>query len=273
MTHVWDPERYQTFSDERARPFHDLLSRIPQATASACAVRSVVDLGCGPGGLTAVLSERWPQADVVGVDSSPQMIAATDAVARPGLHFEQRDLRDWLTAASGDGPGAAPGHVDVLVSNATLQWVPDHLALMPALVAAVAPGGWLAIQVPGNFTTPSHTLLHELAQQAPYAEHVSGLPRPSSAEPVDYLSALAGLGCRVDVWETTYQHVLTGPDPVFAWMSGTGARPILAALPVELRERFELEYKERLRAAYPERAYGVVLPFRRIFVVAQTPAG
>ena len=159
----------------------------------------------------------------------------------------------------------------MLVSNATLQWVPGHLDLLPSLVAQVAPGGWFAFQVPGNFGEPSHTIRDDLAAEAPYAEHTAGAAVPSSHDPAVYLDVLAGLGCTVDAWETTYLHVLTGPDPVFTWVSGTGARPTLQALPDDLRPAFESEFKRRLTAAYPEHEYGVVLPFRRVFVVARVP--
>ena len=148
--------------------------------------------------------------------------------------------------------------------------MPGHLELLPALVGRVRPGGWLAFQVPGNFDEPSHTIRRELADEAPYAAHTRDLAAPAGHDPATYLEALAGLGCTVDAWETTYLHVLTGEDPVFTWVSGTGARPTLQALPDDLRPGFEAELKRRLRAAYPPAAYGVVLPFRRVFVVART---
>jgi trans-aconitate 2-methyltransferase len=234
----------------------ELLARV-----DATAPRTVVDLGCGPGNLTALLADRWPDASIAGLDSSPEMIEkarATDS----RIAWDVADLRDWAPAAP----------VDVLVSNATLQWVPGHLDLLPRLVAAVAPGGWLAFQVPGNFGEPSHTIRAELAAEPPYAEHTAGVAVPASHDPAGYLDALVALGCRVDAWETTYLHVLTGPDPVFTWVSGTGARPTLQALPDDLRVSFEEEFRRRLAAAYPERPYGVVLPFRRIFVVARVGA-
>ena len=159
----------------------------------------------------------------------------------------------------------------MLISNATLQWLPDHLDLLPALAERVRPGGWLAFQVPGNFDEPSHTIRHELAAEAPYADHTRGVAVPASHDPAVYLDALAAAGCEPDVWETTYLHVLTGEDPVFAWVSGTGARPTLQALPGGLREQFEEEFKARLRVAYPDRGHGVVLPFRRIFAVGRKP--
>lgn len=266
MAHTWDPDRYLSFADERGRPFVELIARI-----EADRPRTVVDLGCGPGNLTALLADRWPDADVIGLDSSPEMIArasgASGASGIEGIDFAVADLRDWVSTGS-TGAGA----VDVLVSNATLQWVPDHLALLPRLVASVAPGGWLAFQVPGNFDEPSHTIRTELAAESPYAAHTDGVAVPSSHDPAVYLDALAGLGCAVDAWETTYLHVLTGDDPVFTWVSGTGARPTLQALPDDLRPGFEAEFKRRLATAYPPHDYGVVLAFRRIFVVAQVPA-
>ena len=256
MTHRWDPDRYLAFADERGRPFVDLLARVP-----ATAPSTVVDLGCGPGNLTGLLASRWPDAEVTGVDSSAEMVDAARATGSRA-QYEVADLRDWEPTAS----------VDVLVSNATLQWVPGHLDLLPRLVRHVVPGGWLAFQVPANFDEPSHTLRAELAAEEPYAAHTAGAASPGSHDPETYLAALAGLGCTVDAWETTYLHLLTGDDPVFAWISGTSLRPVLAALPDGLRERFAEELKRRLRAAYPERPYGVALPFRRVFVVAQVPA-
>ena len=255
--HTWDPDRYLTYADERGRPFVELLARVDAADPA-----TVVDLGCGPGNLTALLVERWPGARVVGLDSSAEMIEKARATT-PAVDFRVADLRDWATGAD---------QVDVLVSNATLQWVPGHLELLPDLVARVKAGGWLAFQVPGNFEEPSHTIRAELAAQAPYAEHTTGVAVPGSHDPAVYLRALRSLGCEVDAWETTYLHVLEGADPVFTWVSGTGARPTLQALPDDLRGRFEEEFKRRLRAAYPDRDGRVVLPFRRIFVVAQVSA-
>ncbi|WP_193605669.1 trans-aconitate 2-methyltransferase [Nocardioides dongkuii] len=256
MAHTWDPDRYLTYADERGRPFVELLARVP-----AAAPERVVDLGCGPGNLTALLGERWPDASLLGVDASPEMVAAARRDV-PGIAFEVGDLRDWRPEAP----------VDVLVSNATLQWVPGHLDLLPRLVDAVRPGGWLAFQVPGNFEEPSHTIRRDLADEEPYRAHTREVAVPQAHGPEVYLEALASLGCGVDAWETTYLHVLTGPDPVFTWVSGTGARPTLQALPDDLREGFEAEFRARLAAAYPTRPWGVVLPFRRVFVVAQVPA-
>ena len=160
----------------------------------------------------------------------------------------------------------------MLLSNATLQWLPDPLDLLPAMVGRVAPGGFLAIGVPANFDEPSHVLRRELAAEAPYAAHTAGVASPWSPGAMAYLEALQDLGCEVDAWETTYLHVLEGEDAVFEWISGTGARPTLQALPAGLREEFAGELRRRLRAAYPPRDGRVVLPFRRAFAVARVPA-
>ena len=251
MAFEWDPSRYLTFARERGRPFVDLLARVDASSPA-----SVVDLGCGAGNLTVLLRQRWPGAQVLGLDSSPEMVAA--APEQDGVAFEVADLRDW----------APREPVDVLLSNAVLQWVPGHLDLLPHLVEAVAPGGRLAFQVPGNGAEPSHTLCRELAAESPYDRHTGGAVHPASHDPETYLRALTALGCSVDAWETTYLHVLSGPDPVFTWVSATGARPTLQSLPDDLRPDFEEELKRRLRAAYPEQDGTVVLPFRRVFVVA-----
>ena len=265
--HVWDPTTYLSYADERTRPFVELLARVPDPHGRA--VASVVDLGCGPGHLTGLLARRWPGARLHGVDASAEMIAsARDRVGGPGegVTYEVADLRDWLAAPP------AGEETDVLVSNATLQWLPDPLSLLPRMVARVAPGGTLAIGVPANFDEPSHVLRRELAAEEPFVAHTGEVNSPWSPGAAAYLEALTGLGCEVDAWETTYLHVLEGPDAVFEWISGTGARPTLQALPAGLREEFADELRRRLRAAYPPRGGRVVLPFRRAFAVARVPA-
>lgn len=264
MSPDWDPDRYLTYADERGRPFVELLARVD---ADPATVRTVVDLGCGPGNLTLLLAKRWPGAEVRGLDSSPAMIerARVDAESgAPGIAFEVGDLATWEPEQP----------VDVLVSNATLQWVPGHLALLPRLVGAVRPGGWFAFQVPGNFDAPSHRITHALGAEPPYAELAADAEWPEAFDAATYLRALTDLGCTVDAWETTYLHVLTGEDPVFTWISATGARPTLQALEPapDLRASYEEELKRRLRAAYPATGHGVVMPFRRVFVVARVTA-
>ena len=250
---MWDPEVYGRYAGHRSRPFHELVQRV-----RAVAPASVVDLGCGDGSLTATLARRWPGTSVVGVDSSASMLAG--APDGPGLRFELGTIEDWAP----DGP------VDVLVSNAALQWVPSHVALLPTLVAALAPGGWLALQVPGNWDAPSHTLLAGLRDSPRWRDRLAGAGRgPAAPGPAEYVRVLAGLGCVVDAGETTYAQVLTGPDPVLGWVRGTALRPVLARLSAAEAVEFEAEYGELLRAAYPPEPYGTVLPFRRVFAVAR----
>ncbi|MEQ7847005.1 methyltransferase domain-containing protein [Nocardioides kribbensis] len=260
---TWDPERYLTYADQRGRPFVELLARVG-ATTPDLAPADVLDLGCGPGNLTELLARRWPDATVRGLDSSAEMVAAARERGGP-VDYEVGDLRDWAERAE--------EQVDVLLTNATLQWLPGHLELLPRLVARVRPGGWFAMQVPGNTGEPSHELRRQLAAEAPYAVHTAGVSSPASHDAVAYLDALVAAGCvDVDAWETTYVHVLTGEDPVFTWISGTGARPTLQALPDALRPDFEAELRRRLARAYPRRADGsVLLPFRRVFAVARVP--
>ncbi len=264
---MWDPAQYLNFADERGRPFYDLVGRI-----AASDPRHVVDLGCGPGQLTASLARRWPAADVLGIDSSAEMIAAaqqlaTQASAPPDagrgtggrLRFVLRDVRDWR-----------PGHpVDVIVSNAVLQWVPGHTDLLPLWAASLAPDGWLAFQVPGNFDQPSHVVLRDLIESPRWRPLLADVELNRQAEnPARYVDLLARLGLTVDAWETTYLHVLRGDDPVTQWYKGTGLRPVLAALEPDAADEFTAEYSARVRVAYPLEPYGTVLPFRRVFVVA-----
>jgi trans-aconitate 2-methyltransferase len=252
---VWDPAQYGVYGDERARPFTELVGRLGPVEP-----RHVVDLGCGSGELTATLAGRWPGAVVRALDSSPEMIAAARAHAIPGrLTFDVADVADWRP----DRP------VDLIVSNAVLQWVPGHLDLLPRWVDALAPGGRLAFQVPGNFDAPSHVLLRELCRSPRWRDRLAGTVREDPVlDPAGYLDRLARLGCAVDAWETTYMQVLSGDDPVLEWVKGTALRPVLSALPPDEAEEFLAAYRDRLRDAYPRRPYGTVFPFRRVFVIA-----
>ncbi len=255
---TWDPARYLQFADDRARPFVDLVARVQVEPAT------IVDLGCGPGHLTAVLRGRWPEATIHGVDSSPDMIDRANADNADDLTtYELADVAAWTTAEP----------VDLIVSNALFQWVPDQLGVIRRLAGHVAPGGSFALQVPRNDDAPSHRLLHEISSRPPYGEHTEGLHANRGTRPEAYLDLFTELGWTVDAWSTTYLHVLPGEDPVFDWISGTGARPILQALPDELRDEFVTDYKAALREAYPTRPWGTVLPFTRTFAVARLESG
>jgi trans-aconitate 2-methyltransferase len=248
----WHPGTYLRFAGERARPFAELLARV-----GAEAPRTVVDLGCGEGSLTASLAQRWPDARITGIDSSPEMLAAATS---DHVSFELGDVRDW----------APSGPVDVVVSNAVLHWIPGHPDLMARWARALPAGGWLAVQVPGNFRAPTHALLADLCRSAAWAGRLADAAPSADTvlEPAGYAEVLSGAGLAADVWETTYLHVLTGPDPVLAWVRSTVLRPVLARLGEDDAARITREYAAALRAAYPPRPDGTtVLPFRRIFAV------
>ena len=282
---MWDPGTYLRFGNERARPFFDLLSRVGAEDPAF-----VADLGCGPGNLTAALAARWPGARVLGVDNSPEMIEAAQAEAATPEMLGAAQA-EAASPETGRGAGAAvePGQlefrladirawrpeqpVDVITCNAVLQWIPGHEELLTEWVRWLAPGGWLAFQLPGNFDQPSHTILRELASEPQWKPLLGGAQLNRQAgDPADYLALLAGAGCEVDAWETTYLHVLPGKDAVVDWYRGSGLRPVLAALPPALADEFVAAYRDRIQAAYPAAPYGTVLPFRRVFVVARVKA-
>lgn len=264
----WDPARYAAFTDERSRPFHDLVARIAGPFHHGQeAPRRVVDLGCGPGALTATLAGRWPTAQVVGVDSSAEMLADAAPVAadHPRLSFELGAIEDWT-------PGPED---DVVVTNAALQWVPSHTGLLPRWLDAMPDGSWFAMQVPGNFDSPSHALMRTVAAEGPWASALDGVLR---ADPVldgaGYLDLLESAGFATVAWETTYLQLLAGEDPVLAWVRGTGLRPALATLDAAdptggMTAAFEADYAARLRQAYPSGPHGTVYPFRRVFAVGR----
>jgi len=264
MSATWDPQVYAQFSDHRNRPFADLMARIQTGDPGV-----VVDLGCGNGPLTLGLSRRWPAARVVGVDSSPQMLEHARALDAAGLvEWVQADVQSW-DPASVDAP------IDVLVTNATLQWVPSHEALIPTWVSALAPGGWFAMQVPANFDAPSHVLLRQTAARSPRASELTPrlLGGDAVGDPASYGALLAGLGCAIDVWETTYLHVLDPAGeqaaPVLEWTKGTALRPVLDVLTDEQeRADFLAAYGDALLDAYPRKEFGTLFPFRRVFAVA-----
>ena len=253
---MWDPGEYRRFGDERSRPFLDLLGRV-----GAEAPGVVTDLGCGPGTLTAALARRWPQAEVRGIDSSAEMIEAARALpdASPRLSFALGDVRDWKP----------DGRVDVIVSNAVLQWVPEHLDVVARWAGFLPPGGWLAFQVPANFDQPSHQALRELAGSDRWRTRLAGVQfNRQAADPAQYADLLARAGFEVDAWETTYLHVLHGDDPVVDWYRGTGLRPVIAALPPEQADEFLADYRARMNEAYPPEREHRAIRSRRVFVVA-----
>ncbi|MFD0278656.1 methyltransferase domain-containing protein [Kitasatospora sp. NPDC127111] len=278
----WDPEQYLRFADERTRPLRDLLARVPAIPNEPAA--TVLDIGCGPGNSTAVLRERWPAARITGIDNSAAMLATARGTGEPTADYLLADARDY---------DPAPARPDLIVSNAALQWIGSgassrprrgpssptaraegradgHLGLLARWADALPPGGVIAFQVPGNFGSPSHTLLAGLRRSPRWRAALGDdATRAGVHEPGEYLRALADAGCAPDVWETTYSTLLTGPDPVLEWVKGTALRPVLTRLadPAE-RDAFLAEYGALLREAYPAGPHGTVFPFRRIFAVA-----
>ncbi|GED96164.1 methyltransferase domain-containing protein [Gordonia crocea] len=251
---TWDPSTYLAFADHRTRPFLELITAVDRGPAD---VDSIVDLGCGPGHLTHYLRQRWPDATILGVDSSPAMIEqATRTNDDPRVRYETADITTW-----------SGGPVDLVVSNAMFQWVEDQWAVLDRLITDLSPAV-VAVGVPNNSGQPAHRLLYNLASREPYAPHLLGARRLAQVEPDDYLRFFTDRGFAVNAWSTTYLQVLTGDDPVFAWISGTGARPYLQGLPDDLRTRFADEYRAALRQAYPAQSFGTVFSFTRTFAVA-----
>lgn len=250
----WDPAGYLGFHLPRGRAFHDLVARVEAERPSR-----VVDLGCGPGHLTAVLARRWPDAVIEAFDSSVEMVQQAREL---GLNAMLLDATEWMPLPD----------TGVVVCNAVLQWVPDHAELIPRWMAALPAGAWFAMQVPGNFDAPSHKLVRELAAEPQWCELVRDLSEAPVAEPAGYAELLAATGAEVDAWETTYLHRLRGSSPVLEWISTTALRPVRAALDDAQWEAFRAELAPRLDAAYPERPDGSTwFPFRRIFAVGHLP--
>ena len=250
---AWEPDRYLQFADERLRPAQDLLARVPLAAPAR-----VADLGCGPGNVTALLAQRWPRAELIGIDASTAMLDRARR-ALPEARFEQADIRHWT-------PAEAP---DLIFSNAALHWLDDHPALFPRLLSLLAPGGVLAVQMPGNFDAPSHRLIRELAASPAWADRLAGARMGAVLDMPDYHRFLAPHCARLSLWETIYWQPLSGPAPVLDWLRGTTLLPYLAALSTDDQACLLAELAPRLAEAYPPDASGTTLfPFRRIFLVA-----
>lgn len=245
---------YARFADQRLRPALDLIGRIPDVAAN-----TIVDLGCGPGSVTRLLAQRWPRSCVTGIDASAEMLAAARREGG-GVRWLQADLADW----------APEGRPDLIFSNAALHWLDDHEALFPRLLAMLPAGGILAVQMPNNFAEPSHRAIFALAAEVRWREKLAPLLRASPVAPAEaYLEMLLPRTAHLDLWETTYWHVLDGEDPVPAWTSGSALRPFLGVLDEDERRDFLAAYAQAMRAAYPRGVDGrTPFPFRRLFIVA-----
>jgi trans-aconitate 2-methyltransferase len=252
----WSAKQYVAFEDERTRPVRDLLSGLPPMDAG-----SVIDLGCGPGNSTEVLAQRYPQAHVAGIDSSPDMIAAARQ-RLPGVDFDLGKVEDLQL----------PGPFDVILANAVLQWLPDHATLLPKLLAKLAAKGALAVQMPDNLDSPAHRLMRETAAQGPWASKLAGAAaaRTALADMDWYYDLLRPLCRKVELWRTTYYHVLAGgATDMVEWFKGSGLRPFIQPLSDAERSAYLERYTAAIAAAYPTRADGaVLLPFPRVFMLA-----
>lgn len=253
-TSDWSAARYLAFERERTRPVRDLLSEVP-----AEGIRRAVDLGCGPGNSTEVLTARFPAAEVEGVDSSPDMIAAARR-RLPALRFTLGDILDWKGSEV----------YDLLLANAVLQWLPDHARLFPALLARLAPGGWFAAQMPDNLDQPSHALMRRVADGGPWAGRLDAARREPLWSAERYIALLQAQGIEAMAWRTTYYHLLAGPEAIVDWVSSTGLKPYLDRLDAAERPVFLGAYLAEIRAAYPPLPDGrVALAFPRLFLLAR----
>jgi trans-aconitate 2-methyltransferase len=250
----WSARQYSLFEQQRTRPVRDLVAAIPLAS-----VRTAVDLGCGPGNSTEVLAERFADATVSGLDSSDDMLG--EARQRlPNVAFERADIATWQPAQS----------YDVILANASLQWVPDHAALYPRLVSLLNPGGVLAVQTPDNLEEPAHRLARDIAASAQWVDRIGDVKHPDRHPAAYYFELLRGHCAEVDVWRTTYRHPLSGGHAaVVEWFKGSALRPYLQKLGEAEQEEFLEAYLHAISQAYPALDDGtVLLPFPRLFIVA-----
>jgi trans-aconitate 2-methyltransferase len=252
---TWDPGIYAAFAQERMRPALDLIDRIELS-----APERVVDLGCGSGRITRRLAARWPDAGIIGIDSSAAMLA--QAAAPPSaIRWLQIDIAAWQA----DEPP------ELIFSNAALHWLADHRRLFPRLVAQLGDGGLLAVQMPRSFDDPLHTAIAATVAAGPWQSRLAPLCRPEPVTaPEAYVDLLSPLVSDLDVWETVYFHLLSGEDAALTWARGAALRPFLAALTADEHAPFLTEYRRRLAGSYPRRDDGrTLLPYRRLFIIAR----
>lgn len=252
----WNPDLYRQFEAERTRPAQELLNRIPLSNVS-CAT----DLGCGPGNSTELLHRAWPAARITGLDSSQAMLDQAQQ-RLPGCAFELADIRSWQASLP----------QEVIYANASLQWLTDHPQLLPHLISQLAANGVLAVQMPDNLDQPSHRLMREVAARPQWQDKISpqAADRKRLLTTEQYYDLLSAAGCRVDIWRTTYYHVMPAPQSIVDWLRATGLRPFLAGLSDAQQAQFLADYLAEISAAYPVRHDGnLLLAFPRLFIVAQ----
>ena len=250
----WDPKQYHRFGDLRLRPALDLLAMV-----SLDNPQTVVDMGCGVGDITGYLRERWPQAEIMGVDNSKEMLERAKALSLD-VEWNEQDVVDWKP----DVP------VDLIYSNAALHWLGDHATLFPRLIKCIKPGGVLAVQMPRNFSAPSHQLMYKVSAEGPWAGRLENLHSQSPVEtPAFYHQLLSDKVARLDIWETEYLQILEGENPVAEFTKGSWLKPMLDALEEPEKSEFERAYRKKILEAYPPQPDGRTLfPFRRLFLIA-----
>jgi trans-aconitate 2-methyltransferase len=222
------------------------------------AARKVVDVGCGPGNSTALLAARYPDAEILGIDSSRTMLAEARRVLPDGL-FIEADASSWLPDPD----------TDVVFANATYHWIPDHLLIFRHIMAALRPGAILAVQMPDNLGEPTHQLMQQVAVNGPWAGRLAGAVRAPLPPVREYYDALQSEASRLDIWHTNYNHVLDGPTAIVDWVRGTGLRPFIDPLSGDERPEFLGRYRALIAGAYPPALDGkVLLRFPRLFIIA-----
>lgn len=259
MANDWSAAQYLKFNTERTRPARDLLARVPLASPEL-----IVDLGCGPGNSTAVIAERYPNASLSGIDSSPDMIRKAKETL-PNVHFEVSDLEAYRI----------DGKADLLFSNAVFQWLPGarRLEIIRTLMQQLAPGGALAFQAPDNLMEPSHVAMRDAAFEKgkPWTETLARAAPARDAFPTEpeLYDALQPISSDVDIWRTTYYHIMDNHEAIVEWVKSTGLRPFLDPLDEEQKRAYLENYLSRLRELYEVQNDGkILLAYPRLFVVA-----
>ncbi len=257
MSGIWDPNTYLQFAAYRARPADDLISHLSLAQDGA-----IYDLGCGPGNLTVKLKDRWTDRDVTGLDSSADMLEKAQQHARAqNINWTLGDIATW----------SAPEAAALVFANASLQWLGTHEVLFPRLLASAQSGGILAVQMPMTTSAPYHKCIRDVAALPKWRDRLKDAkPHPDEYPAQRYYEILRPLSTSIDIWETTYHHILSGENPVIEWMSGAGLTPVLSQLDGTGRSEFLDDYSAAISPHYPREKNGeTVFAVRRIFIVAQ----
>lgn len=251
----WNAQQYLKFKKERTQPAIDLAARLEYDSPY-----KALDVGCGPGNSTAVLKARFPGAHVTGADYSENMVE-TAKKDHPELEFIRCDI-----SADLDG---LPHDFDIVFSNACLQWVPDHPALLPRLMELLKPGGLMAVQIPMNYQEPIHRIIESTVSL--WAELIPHKRLFYTLSQEQYFDILSEISTDFTLWQTTYLHRMPSHQAIMEWYSSTGLRPYLdAAVSEEARDGFYLEVFRQVKKQYPVQKNGeIVFRFPRFFFIAQ----